>query len=305
MTTLSTHDTKRSEDTRARLAVLSEQPTEWAELVRSVRASTAELRPAILDGRTESLLWQTLAGTWHDGPIGTDRLEAYLTKAVREAKERTTWTAPDPAYEGAVLAFARTVVEHPAVVAAFEAWARRTAPGVRATTLGQKLVQLTLPGVPDVYEGTEVVSPTLVDPDNRRPVDVAPLAATLARLDAGDAARTLDEEKLLVTSRALRLRRERPEAFVGDGAGYTALPASSGNAFAFARTAGGRPEAVTVATRLALALDRLSGWGSHTLALPDGRWRDELTGRDVDGGLVRLADLLAARPVALLARVGP
>lgn len=305
MTTSSTHDTKRSEDTRARLAVLSEQPHEWADLVRTVRAATAELRPAILDGRTESLLWQTLAGTWSDGPLAADRLEEYLTKAVREAKELTSWTAPDTAYEGAVLGFARTVREHPDVLAALETWAHRTAAGVRATTLGQKLVQLTLPGVPDVYQGTEVVSPTLVDPDNRRPVDVQPLAALLARLDAGETARTLAEEKLLVTSRALRLRRERPEAFIGDEAGYAAIPSSSGNALAFARTVGGTATVVTVATRLALALDRLGGWGGHTLALPDGRWRDELTGREVGSGVVRLAELLAVHPVALLTRVDP
>jgi (1->4)-alpha-D-glucan 1-alpha-D-glucosylmutase len=302
MTASSTHDTKRSEDTRARLGVLSELPGPWADLLRAVRAATAEVRPSLLDGRTESLLWQTLAGTWDDGPLDDDRMTTYLTKAVREANERTTWTTPDEAYERAVLSFARAAASNPEVRAQFDAWQRRCAPGVRAATLGTKLVQLTVPGVADVYQGCETVSITLVDPDNRRPVDVEPLADALTRLDSGEGPRDLAEEKLLVTSRALRLRRARPEAFVGPEAGYHALPSSSGHAFAFVRTDGGRPVAVTVATRLALALERLGGWGEHVVALPEGDWHELLTDRVVPGGLVRLADLLATYPVALLAR---
>ncbi len=221
---------------------------------------------------------------------------------MREANERTSWTAPDEAYERAVLGFARAAAANPDVRAQFDAWQRRCAPGVRAATLGTKLVQLTLPGVADVYQGCETVSISLVDPDNRRPVDVEPLAGALARLDAGEGPRDLADEKLLVTSRALRLRRARPGAFVGPDAGYHAVASSSGHAFAFVRTDGGRPVAVTVATRLALALERLGGWGEHVVALPDGDWHELLTDRVVPGGLVRLADLLATYPVALLTR---
>jgi len=299
MTTLSTHDTKRSEDVRARLGVLSELPAAWSAHIDTVRAATAAVRPALLDGRTENLLWQTLAGTWQDGPLPQDRLAAYLTKAVREAKEHTRWTAPDTAYEQAVLAFAADALATPEVVAAYEAWSRRTAVGVRAATLGTKLVQLTLPGVPDVYQGTEVPSIALVDPDNRRPVDVAALSAALDRLEA-EAPRGLADEKLLVTSRALRVRRAHAAAFIGPAAGYQPLPTSSGNALAFARTLDGTPRAVTVATRLALALEHLGGWGTHAVALPEGSWHDVLTGRDVPGGLVRLGTLLDRLPVALL-----
>jgi (1->4)-alpha-D-glucan 1-alpha-D-glucosylmutase len=304
MTGLSTHDTKRSEDVRARLAVLSELPMEWAELVYRLRAVTADLRPSILDGRTENILWQTLAGTWQeDGPIEGSRLTEYLTKALREAKSHTTWTAPDQAYEQAVLVHAVDVRDQPAVQELFDGWSRRTAPGVRATTLGTKLVQLTLPGVADVYQGTEVPAVALVDPDNRRPVDFTELAASLERLESHPP-RGLAEEKLLVTSRALRVRRDESGAFVGPEAGYLPLPSSSGNALAFARTAAQEPRAITVVTRLALELERLHGWGEHTVALPDGPWLDVLTGRTIDGGLVGLGTLLEPLPVALLVRPG-
>ena len=186
MTTLSTHDTKRGEDTRARLGVLSELPREWSALVDALRAASAPYRSALLDGRTEYLLWQTLAGTWTDeGPIAEERLVEYLTKAIREAKTRTTWTAPDESYEGAVLDAARQALVDPAVAELFGDWELRTRAAVRAATLGTKLVQLTLPGIPDVYQGTEVPRPVLVDPDNRRPVALEPLVARLSRLDDG------------------------------------------------------------------------------------------------------------------------
>ncbi len=305
MTGLSTHDTKRSGDVRARLGVLSEVATEWSELVETLRAATAEVRPSLLEGRTENLWWQTLAGTWtEDGPIGVDRLRGYLTKAMREAKSITTWTAVDEPYEQAVQDFATATLEEPrvadAVAAAFDGWVRRTAPGVRAAVLGTILVQLTVPGVADVYQGTETTSVALVDPDNRRPVDTVALDDMLTRLDAGESARTLGEEKLLVVSRTLRTRRDRPEAFTGTSAGHLPLPSSSDHALAFARTVDDEPRVVTVATRLALALDRLGGWGGHSVVLPPGRWTDVLTGRTIAGGPTGLAGLLDELPVALL-----
>ncbi|WP_129337122.1 malto-oligosyltrehalose synthase [Cellulomonas endophytica] len=303
MTTGSTHDTKRSEDTRARLGVLSELPTEWASLVEGLRAATAPYRSAIIDGRTEYIVWQTLAGTWGpEGPIATDRLTDYLTKALREAKSRTTWTAPDEAFERAVLELVTRAVADERVTELFEAWVQRTAPAVRAATLGTKLVQLTLPGVADVYQGTEVTAVSLVDPDNRRPVHAGSLAARLERLDEGAGPRDLDDEKLLVTSRALRLRRDLPEAFVGPDAGFVPLAHSSGNTMSYARTVAGEPRVAVVATRLAAAVDRLGGWDEHTVALPPGAWTDVLTGRPVEGGVVPVAPLLDRLPVALLVR---
>jgi len=304
LTTGSTHDTKRSEDVRARLGVLSELPTAWTELIDSVRQMTADLRPGSLDGRTEQLIWQTLAGTWHQGTIAEDRLAGYLTKAMREAKDHTTWTAPDAEYERDVHDFARAVRSHPGVVSALAEWDHRAEGAIRAATLGTKLVQLTIPGVADVYQGTESLSLTLVDPDNRRPVDTVQLDALLAGLDRGHQPAGLAEEKLLVTSRTLRVRRDHPEAFVGPDAGYQPLPCSTGAALAFARTSGQEPVSVTVATRLAAGLERLGGWGAHTVVLPEGSWLDVLTGRERGGGVVPLADLLDVFPVALLTRPG-
>ena len=318
MTTLSTHDTKRSEDVRARLAVLSELPGEWAEQVRAWREAAAPHRSVLLDPATELLVWQTLVGTWGSGsptgrgeagpggPIEAARLLGYLQKATREAKLHTSWTSPDEAYEGAVRDFVVGVLGDEALLAALGAFDQRIAPAVRVGVLGQKLVQLTMPGVPDVYQGTELVDLSLVDPDNRRPVDHDDRRARLARLDAGARPVDLHDEKLLVTARALRLRRARPDAFVGEGTTYAAVATSTGSALAFARGAGGgvdsAPDGVVVATRLQVALERNGGWGAHTVALPEGRWRDELSGAEVEGGTTALAELLADLPVALLVR---
>ncbi|WP_369401362.1 malto-oligosyltrehalose synthase [Demequina soli] len=303
MTCLSTHDTKRSEDVRARLGVLSEAADQWDDLVQQLRASTSELRPAELDGRTENLWWQTLVGTSdEDGVMEWDRLEGYLVKAMREAKSHTTWTSINESYESQVLWFAQATHADPAVREAVEGWNRLTATGVRASVLGQKLLQLTMPGVPDVYQGTETLAPSLVDPDNRRPVDFDLRADMLQRALTGAKPRGLAEEKMLVTASALRIRRAHPAAFIGDDAGYVPLASSSGHAVVFARTVGEAPVTVTVATRAALELERLGGWAEHTVQLPEGRWRDVIGRHTVTGGSVPLAQLLRSHPVALLER---
>jgi (1->4)-alpha-D-glucan 1-alpha-D-glucosylmutase len=295
MTTLSTHDTKRSEDVRARLGVLSEQSAAWADAVREWRRLSEDHRSPLLDGSTEYLFWQTLFGTWDDGPLAEDRLQAYLLKAIREAKRHTTWTSPDEEYEQAVASFCTAVLADSSVLDAVRRFAARQAEFVRAATLGQKLVQLTMPGVPDVYQGTELVDLSLVDPDNRRPVDYQQRIARLKRLDEGAKPDDLADEKMLVTSRALRLRRQYPEAFAGS---YTPLPTSNGHAVAFARG----EAVITVATRLPAALHRLGGWGDSTVVLPGGEWKNVLTGRVVGSGAARIHELLEDLPVALLVR---
>jgi (1->4)-alpha-D-glucan 1-alpha-D-glucosylmutase len=303
MTCLTTHDTKRSEDIRARLGVLSERADEWERLVGELRAATADMRPPELDGRMENLWWQTAAATMDaNGPMRWLRLEGYLTKAMREAKSHTTWTSVNGRYEGAVLAFARACLETDEVEEALARWRDDCAAAVRQATLSMKLIQLTAPGVPDVYQGNESLAPSLVDPDNRRPVDFDALADTLTRLDGGARPRTLAEEKLWVTAAALRVRRDHAVAFVGPECGYTPLAASSGHAVAFARTVADREECITLATRAGHSLNALGGWADSTLTLPEGTWRDALTEATFEGGAVRIASVLTSLPVALLVR---
>ncbi|GCD97418.1 malto-oligosyltrehalose synthase [Embleya hyalina] len=285
MTTLSTHDTKRSEDVRARLSVLAEIPEDWADRVHAwnelSRPHRSEFRFGP-DGYDTYLLWQTLVGAW---PLTPDRAVAYLRKAMREAARETTWADPNPDYEAASEAFVRAVLaddELGADIADFVATVDRAA---HAVSLGAKLVQLTMPGVPDVYQGGELALYTLVDPDNRAPVDF------------GREHGPLDALKLRVTSAALRLRRARPDWFAG---AYTPLRArgkEADHAIAFIR--GG--EAITVATRLPAGLAAKGHWGGALLPLPEGRWVDALTGGTYTGQ-ARLRHILEDLPVALLTR---
>jgi len=297
MTTLSTHDTKRSEDVRARLAVLSERPAAWRDWVREAQERARPFRSERLDGATEYLLWQTLVGAW---PLEESRLQANATKAVREAKLHTDWSDPDEGYEQVVSTFVSGVLGDDVLRGYVEAWVASTASAARATILGQKLLQLVLPGVPDVYQGTELVDLSLVDPDNRRPVDFAIRAERLSRLDHGADPENLDDEKLLVTSQALRLRRDHPEWFVGPTASVRRVRTDTAHAFAVARGDSSGDQVVAVVTRLAASLD---AWGSAVVAVPAGRWTDRLTGRAVDSdGEVPLAGILDRLPVALLTK---
>ncbi len=308
MTTLSTHDTKRSEDVRARLAVLTELPAEWSQTVTALREPTLAGRSDRVDGATALLLWQTLAGTWElpgspTARITYERLEGYLTKAMREAKVHTTWTEPDAEYEAGVLQLAADALASEKVAEILEDWTRRTAPAQRAAILGQKLVQLLMPGVPDVYQGNETTDFSLVDPDNRRAVDHAAHAERLTRMTDGARPDGVADEKLWLTHRALTLRSERPDLFRGRGTTYQAVATTSGHAVAFARGREDAPaEVVAVATRLASGLAQRGGWGEASIVLPEGTWTDRLTGREVPGGPVQLAELLTDLPVALLTK---
>ena len=216
MTTLSTHDTKRSEDVRARLALLSEIPERWAERVSGWIAGGGSDRDDLLPDRVaEYFLHQTLFGAW---PISEDRAWGYLQKAAREAKSHTTWTAPDEEYETALRTLLAERLADADHVADLEAFVAELSPAWWVTALSQKLVQLTLPGVADTYQGTELWDLSLVDPDNRRPVDYAGRLALLDQLDAGGTPPPPDATgaaKLWLTSRTLRLRRDRPGTFVG------------------------------------------------------------------------------------------
>ena len=300
MTTLSTHDTKRSEDVRARLAVLAEIPDAWAPRLR--RWARAHPLP---DRSLDLLAWQSLVGAW---PISAERLAAYLGKAAKEAKLVTSHVDANADVDAAIAAWPEAVLADAAVVGEIAAFvARIDGPG-RGNSLGQKLLQIAGPGVPDVYQGTECYEYSLVDPDNRRPVDWDLRRGLLERIDGGWLPAFADDPdgavKLLVTARALRLRRERPELF----AGYRPVPAegpAAAHCVAFARS----PELVAVATRLPVGLAAAGGWRDTVLPLPAlpsspgaAGWTDALTGEPVDGWAPPLERLLARYPVALLVR---
>lgn len=294
MTTLSTHDTKRGEDVRARIDVLSEVASEWAESVQRWLG----LHP-LPDPVLANLLLQTAVGAW---PLDRQRLHAYAVKAAREAAVATGWIDGDAAFEDALDAWVNACYDDPAWGDELAAFADGIRPAGWSNALAAKLIQLTGPGVPDVYLGTELWRDDLVDPDNRRPFDaLAPggAAELLARLDEGylPPVDATGAAKLLVTSRALRARRDRPELFTG----YRPVPVrgpAADHAIAFDR--GG---ALTVATRLPLGLERRGGWGGTVIELPEGGWRDALTGRAVPaGGTAELDELLRQLPVALLLR---
>ncbi len=300
MTTLSTHDTKRQEDVRARLAVLAEIPQAWAAEVSGWQERAAALATgAAPEPDTAYLMWQTLAGAW---PLDRERLTGYLRKVMREAKDRTSWTDPDPEYESQVLTFAELVLDDDELTGQIGRFVAGLDGDARANALGAKLVQLTMPGVADTYQGCELAGLRLVDPDNRDPADFARRRNLLAALDAGEPpagldAAPLDAAKLLITSAALRLRRARPDWFAGE---YIPLPAegpAARHAVSYAR--GGH--AVTVVTRLPAGLRRRGGWAGTTLPLPHaGPWRDVLTGASLPDARPLLAELLQRLPVALL-----
>jgi (1->4)-alpha-D-glucan 1-alpha-D-glucosylmutase len=297
----STHDTKRSEDVRARLALLSEIPEAWARAVQRWRAMNERHRHGDLPDRSaEYLLYQTLVGAW---PLPASRVVPYMEKASREAKAYTSWRRPDPTYDDALRVFVEAVLEDPAFL---EDLASFTAPLVepgRTQALAHVLLKLQAPGVPDLYRGTELWDLSLVDPDNRRPVDFALRRRLLAGLSGAGSEEVMAHvdaglPKLWLIHRALGLRARRPELFGAEGA-YEPLSAAGAHpahVLAFSRGGG----AVTVVPRLVLGLG--GDWGDTSLRLPAGRWRDVLTDDGWEGGVVSVAALLARFPVALLER---
>ena len=240
-----THDTKRSPDVRSRLVALTWLADEWAARVLAWRAELGGLD----DAREELLVYQTLVGAL---PISRERLDAYLEKALREGKVTTNWLAPNLEHEARVKEYAARAAE----VIARDPFLDRVRDVGRRIALGQLLLKLTAPGVPDIYQGDELEDLSLVDPDNRRPVDWAARRAALAGLLAG-AAPSAETEKLFVTWRTLALRAEHPAAFAGS---YEPLDLGAG---VCAYTRGGEV-LVAVAVR-----------PDARVRVPDG-WRDVL-----------------------------
>ena len=308
MVSSSTHDTKRSEDVRARLSLLSEVPEQAAAAMAGLSTLAERHRTPQPDGQvfpdraTEWLLLQTLVGAH---PLSLDRALAYAEKATREAKVMTSWLDPVPAFDDAVADFLTGALGDPAFTSALDdVVAPMVDPGW-ANALAAQLLKLTVPGVPDVYQGTELWDLSLVDPDNRRPVDFDRRRSMLAQLPDLDASELWDRRdggfpKLAVTTAALRLRRRAPEFFgAGPAGGYrplTVTGAAARHCLAFLRG----DAVATVVPRLVLGLGAGGGWRDTTVELPAGRWRHAVTGAVVEGPQIRLAELLDPLPVALL-----
>ena len=279
-----THDTKRSGDVRARIGALAGMAEQWREHVLRWREVNAGLREGgAPDANEEYLVYQTLVGAW---PIGAERLEAYLEKALREAKRNTSWVQQDHDWEARVKRFAVALLGHRPFLDDFEPFAGRVAQEGRRSALGQLLLKLTAPGVPDVYQGDELEALNLVDPDNRRPVDWAARREALDALRAGEppTPRTM---KLFLIWKALELRARRPETF--EAGGYEPVEAWPG-VCAYLR--GGA----------VLTVVPVRDWDRAWLAAP-GRWRDVLTGAERElPDDVTVAELVEPYGLALLER---
>ena len=305
MLTLATHDTKRSPDVRARIGLLSEMPGAWDAAVRRwVELTDRHAGPSGPDLNARYLLFQTLVGTW---PIGTDRVLAYMEKATREAKVHTSWTSGNDDYEGALRKFVESSLCDAEFLADMERFLEdhSLVATARATSLSMTALLLTCPGIPDIYQGTETWDLSLVDPDNRRPVDFPALAAGLARVAGpgpdlpGVGTSGGEWAKLGLTARLLRHRRSRPESY--SGTEYGPLP-----------TGGPRSEHLIAFTRGGLVvlagrhLARLGGdWAGTEVELPAGRWRPVIAGAaaEVPGGAQPVGALLGRGPVAVLESV--
>jgi len=297
----STHDTKRAEDTRLRISVLSEMPEVWSEAVQSWSELNQKFADPLIDKATEYLLYQTLVGTW---PITPERLVSYMRKAAREAKRHTSWLAPYVAYEVALSDFASAVLQHADFVQSLERFLVPVLRAARVYSLTQTLLKLTAPGIPDVYQGTELWDTSLVDPDNRRPVDFATRSKMLKELSRGlspeQIMERLDEglPKLWVLKQGLALRRERPEMLTPT-ASYEPIYVANDpleSVIALAR----HGECIAIGRRLVLASER--NQRVPKITIPKGDWTCRLSGTKVGEGPIAISTLCARFPVALLVK---
>jgi (1->4)-alpha-D-glucan 1-alpha-D-glucosylmutase len=294
----STHDTKRSEDVRARLYLLSEIPDRWRKAVqRWTKLNERYRRKGLPDRNAEYLLYQTLVGAW---PIATERMIAYMEKASREAKVHTSWTNPNADYDAVLRQFIEGVLNDQEFKADLETFVTPLIEPGRVNSLAQTLIKLTAPGVPDFYQGSELWDLSLVDPDNRRPVDYLLRRRLLSQLDGMTVEEIwsrIDEglPKLWIIRQTLELKRSRkvlePES------SYRPLVAQGDkSAHIVAFTRGER--AITVVPRLIMKLG--GTWADTVFGLPKGCWHNTFTNETFYGGDIPVAKLLARFPVALL-----
>jgi (1->4)-alpha-D-glucan 1-alpha-D-glucosylmutase len=302
MITLSTHDTKRSDDLRARLAVLTEIPGRWrADLNRWARKNAQFKTGKYPDANTEYFLYQTLIGAW---PVGAERLIPYMEKATREAKQQTSWTQQNSEFEEALKKFIERILDSQEFVTELDNLVARILPAGRINSLAQTLIKYTAPGIPDTYQGSELWDLHLVDPDNRGPIDYALRQSMLAELESGldaeEIMRRVDSgmPKLWTIYKALHLRTEKPDWF-GRDAAFTPLIADGPKREHLV----GYLRGENIATLVPRWNIKLAGsWAGTMVEIPEGRWKNVLTGDTVRGGRLRMSALLQRFPVALLAR---
>ena len=301
MVTLTTHDTKRGEDIRARLLVLSEIPEDFRDTVRQWSQMNAVHRSnGLPDPNTEYLYYQTLIGAW---PIDADRAIAYMVKATREAKEQTSWTQNNKQFEESLENFIRVTLGSKTFCDEVELFVKRIDYAGRVNSLTQTLLKYTVPGIPDLYQGSELWDHRLVDPDNRTPVDFNERRKLLNELSSLSVEQVMDRmdegvPKLWTIHHALVTRHKYPQCFdaAGTYAPFTVSGDKSDHVVAFTRG----ESVATVVPRLTLI--RKNRWDDTVVALPKGNWINVLTRTPIKGGAARVADLLSAFPVALLTK---
>jgi len=297
----STHDTKRSEDVRARISLLSEIPDRWRKAITQwAGRNERHKNNGFPDRNTEYFLYQTMIGAW---PIGTDRLLPYIEKACREAKQQTSWLSPNEQFESATRQFIQALYADDGFLQSFESFVQPLIEPGRVNSLSQVLLKLTAPGIPDTYQGSELWDLSLVDPDNRRPVDYdlrRRLLSELPHLTVEEAWRRMDEglPKLWTMHHALCARRQHAAAFRDEGV-YTPLEAEGAKAAHLVAYMRGE-KIVAMAPRLVMKL--AGDWKDTLIDVPGGTWRNRFSGAVFQGGKIRVAEVLSQFPVALLTK---
>jgi (1->4)-alpha-D-glucan 1-alpha-D-glucosylmutase len=303
MLTLTTHDTKRSEDARARLAVLSEMPAAFAEALGRWSARNKKYNASgLVDRNAEYYFYQTVLGAW---PLSAERAVVHMEKASREAKVHTSWTNNNQEYETAVREFVQSLLQDTEFVDEVKQLVARLERAARCNSLAQTLLKYTSPGVPDLYQGSELWDHRLVDPDNRTPVDFAircKLLAEMQPMEMRDVLARMDEglPKLWTIAKALAVRKRRPNSFGSEG-GYSPIYAEGArkdHVVAYLRGA----DVAVIVPRLTETVAVTNGWQETTVNLPRGTWRNVLTSASVQGGTLPVETVLAEFPVALLER---
>ncbi|PKL47603.1 MAG: malto-oligosyltrehalose synthase [Candidatus Riflebacteria bacterium HGW-Riflebacteria-2] len=299
MLTGSTHDTKRSEDVRARLALLSEMPDSWRTAVYKWQKMNAKLRSGDApDANTEYLLYQTLTGTW---PIEKERIALYMQKAVREAKRHSNWANPDQKFEAALSGFIDRIYENNEFISSLTDFARKLSEPGWINSLLQLTLRLTAPGFPDIYQGCEVWNNSLTDPDNRRAVDLESNRELFEELDSMSCREIMNKlsrglPKLFVIKTILALRKKVPAFNEPDS--YRPMEISGTHRAEIVAFMRGNSVITLVPSR---HFTRKNRWNATRITLPEGHWQNVFTGQIVDSGACKIKDLLKEFPVAVLA----